>query len=110
MQSQDSRYRPIRCIGPENPTRLVRTNVAARITGLAARTIRHLAHHGVIPAIRKGKRCWYFKVADLLRFNARRAVAHGVDFGEFKKNPLRVPVHAQGQTTGGLSPSSGGAL
>lgn len=90
--------------------RLVRTNVAARMTGLACRTIRHLAQHSVIPGIRRGKRCWYFKVSDLLQFNARRAVACGIGLGEFKKDPLRVPIHQQGQITGGLSPSSGGAL
>jgi hypothetical protein len=60
-------------------SRYVRTNVAARITGLSSRMMRHLAQTGVIPAVRAGLRCWNYEVSDLLNFREARLVAqqHG---------------------------------
>jgi len=57
-----------------DPFRSVRTSVAARIAGLPERTMRYYAQTGRIPAVRRGKRSWLFKVSDLLLFNVRRGV------------------------------------
>jgi hypothetical protein len=45
------------------------------------RTMRYYAQVGVIPAIRSGRRCWKFKLGDLLAFNESRAVAREISKG-----------------------------
>jgi hypothetical protein len=48
-----------------NPNRRMRTNVAARISGLSPRMLRHLAQRGVLPAVRNGRRRWEFLASDV---------------------------------------------
>ncbi len=62
-----------------DPNRRVRTNVAARMTGLSCRMIRHLAQCGILPAVRNGKRSWTYCVGDLEKLADTRE--HCLDFG-----------------------------
>ena len=48
----------------------VYTYAAARILHLSMRTMRLYAQKGVIPATRRGKRCWIFKIVDLRDFKS----------------------------------------
>lgn len=68
----------------------VYTYAASRITHLSMRTIRHYAQTGVIPAIRRGRRCWMFKVLDLYDFKERRAVERKFALMLWPQDPLRV--------------------
>jgi hypothetical protein len=92
-----------------NPSRLVRTSVAARIARLPERTMRHYAQTRRIPAVRCGRRCWLFKVSDLLVFNVRRGVVpefHPASLSQ--KSPACVAAHA-GEIQRRVIPSIGGA-
>jgi len=74
------------------------THAAARITGLSMRTMRFYAQKGFIPAIRRGRRCWMFRLIDLHEFNERRAhSAEQVSIAQ-SQYPLRVPQHPQGKS------------
>ncbi|HKM84966.1 MAG TPA: helix-turn-helix domain-containing protein [Terriglobales bacterium] len=70
----------------------VYTYAAARITRLSMRTMRHHAQNGVIPAIRRGRRCWMFKVVDLYDFNERRAAERELALTAPPQDPMRVAV------------------
>ena len=91
-------------------SRSVRTSTAAKITGLSERTLRLYAQTGTVPAVRRGKRCWYFKVRDLLILNIRRGHTsefHPASWSE--KSPANVAAFA-GEIRKRVIPSSGGAL
>jgi hypothetical protein len=68
----------------------VYTHAASRITCLSMRTMRHYAQTGVIPAIRRGRRCWMFRVADLATFNEQRAFERRFDCAPQPEDSLRV--------------------
>jgi len=68
----------------------VYTYAASRITCLSMRTIRHYAQTGVIPAIRRGRRCWMFKVTDLHNFNEQRAFEERCESTASPQDSLRV--------------------
>jgi DNA-binding transcriptional MerR regulator len=101
MQSQKSGMPVLRS---REPSHLVRTSVAARIVGIPVRTLRYAAQKQLIPAIRIGNRCWYFRVDELLKFKARRA---------FRRDELDIPLQLleqlQGKLNRGLSPLARGA-
>lgn len=85
----------------------VYTYAASRITRLSMRTLRHYAQKGIIAAIRRGQRCWMFKVTDLHEFNERRAARRG--FRRVEKNPLPALQCLQGISLRGI-PSLGSVL
>jgi hypothetical protein len=87
------------------PSHTVRTNIAAKIAGVPERTLRHAAQKNIIAATKVGKRQWYFRIDDLLKFRARHALNHGGD----AKIPLQMLQHLQGKLSGGLSPLHTGA-
>jgi len=68
----------------------VYTYAASRITCLSMHTMRHYAHTGVIPAIRRGRRCWVFRVTDLHNFNEQRAVERQFALTPSTQDSLRV--------------------
>ena len=68
----------------------VYTHAASRITCLSMRTMRHYAQMGVIPAIRRGRRCWMFRVTDLRNFNERRAFEGRSELALWPQDSLRV--------------------
>jgi hypothetical protein len=68
----------------------VYTHAASRITCLSMRTMRHYAQTGVIPAIRRGRRCWMFRVADLHIFNEQRAFGLRLESTLWPQDALRV--------------------
>lgn len=68
----------------------VYTYAASRITRLSRRTMRHYAQTGVIPAVRRGRRCWMFRVVDLHDFNECRATEREFMSVSWSQNPLRV--------------------
>lgn len=88
-----------------NPSHSVRTNVAARIVGIPQRTLRYAAQKQFVPATRLGKRCWFFRVDELLKFKARLALKRG---GR-PEIPLQMLQHLQGKFNRGLSPLHRGA-
>ena len=105
MQSKDLLSLGIPILSSEDLSHAVRTNIAARIVRIPERTLRYAAQKRSIPAIRVGKRRWYFRVGDLLKFKARLALRRG---GE-PEIPLQVLLHLQGKSKGGLSLPEGGA-
>jgi len=82
----------------------VYTYAAARITRLSMRTMRHHAQTGVIPAIRRGRRCWMFKAVDLHDFNERRAAERELVLAVRPQDSLRVAATPAGKVSEGLSP------
>jgi hypothetical protein len=100
MQSEDFRAVRMPILSSWDPAHLVRTNTAYQITGIPERTLRYLAQKRILNATRIGKRSWYFRLEDLLRFSARRAFIRG---GE-PEIPLQMLQHLQGKSNGGLSP------
>ena len=76
--------------GTSGSSRYAYTYAASRITGLSMRTMRHHAQTGLIPAVRQGRRCWKFRVSDLLDFNERRTLKRDFAATLFPQNPLRV--------------------
>ena len=79
----------------------VYTHAASRITHLSMRTMRLYAQKGVIPAIRRGRRCWMFRVIDLYDFNERRAIEREVALASPPRYSPRVPQHSQGKSREG---------
>jgi hypothetical protein len=71
-------------------TGYVYTHAASRITCLSMRTMRHYAQTGVIPAIRRGRRCWMFRATDLHNFNEERALGRRLESTLWPQNSLRV--------------------
>lgn len=55
---------------PGDLDRFVRTNVAARLTGVPPRTLRYWASTKRVDARRFGRRQWLFRLGELLRFVA----------------------------------------
>jgi hypothetical protein len=68
----------------------VYTHAASRITCLSMRTMRHYAQTGVIPAIRRGRRCWMFRVTDLRGFNEKRGFGRRLESTMRPQDSLRV--------------------
>ena len=68
----------------------VYTYAASRITRLSMRTMRHYAQTGVIPAIRRGRRSWMFRVVDLRDFNQRRVAVQEFASASWLQDSLRV--------------------
>src|ERR1044071_7063108 len=99
MQTKNSFLRGIPILSSWELSHLVRTNTAAKIVGIPDRTLRYAAQKLIIRAARKGKRCWYFRVDDLLKFKAHIALKRG---GE-PEIPLQVLQHLQGKSNGRLS-------
>ena len=109
MQTHSSCFGSVLSAPLLDPFRSVRTSVAARITGLPERTIRYYAQTGRIPAVRCGKRCWFFKVSDLLVFNVRRGVIpsfHPTSL--YQKSPTSVAA-LLGEIPPRVIPPNGGA-
>src|SRR5260221_7081599 len=100
MQSKSLLSLGMPILSSGDPSRSVRTNVAARIVGIPERTLRHAAQKQFVPATRLGKRRWSFRLDELLKFKARLALRRGV----WPEIPLQMLQHLQGKFNSGLSP------